>query len=618
MSADDIPVHEHTFSSAWTTDDTYHWHAATCEHTKEISGKAAHSWDSGVITTVATCGDKGVKTYTCSVCGKTKTEKVPATGNHVPNDDHLCTVCGQFVPFVGPTGGYVFYDCDADNDSGNADGLVSTEVGWRYLEAAPADLRVVNGVPTVDSNASGYSNASTGYYFGYYRTSDNGSNLYVNGTTAYNAADCTGTAIGAGKTNTQLLVNAMGAETYSSSSGSTKTGNYAARLCDILAYTVNAVTYDDWFLPSRYELNLMYVNLSKAGLGGFADIYYWSSSEGSSYSGNAWGQSFGSGSLYTSNRLYSNRVRAVRAFMNVNDIPVHEHTFSSAWTTDDTYHWHAATCEHTEEVSGKAEHTFSDWVVTREATQSQTGLKTRACSVCGYEESEELPVLPSGDYVIGDIGPAGGYIFYDCDADNASGNADGLISTEVGWRYLEAAPADLRVVAGVPTVDSSIDGYSDANKRYVFGFYRTTDNGSNLYVNGTTAYNAADCTGTAIGAGKTNTQLLVNAMGAETYASYSGSSKTADYAAKLCNDLTYTVNGVTYDDWFLPSRDELDLMYSQLFSNGLGGFADNYYWSSSEYSTHSYAAWKQYFYLGGQYDGDYRDYNYRVRAVRAF
>ena len=47
----------------------------------------------------------------------------------------------------------------------------------------------------------------------------------------------------------------------------------------------------------------------------------------------------------------------------------HEHTYSEEWTNDETYHWHAATCEHTGEISGKAEHNFADG----------------KCSDCGYQ-----------------------------------------------------------------------------------------------------------------------------------------------------------------------------------------------------------------------------------------
>ena len=48
----------------------------------------------------------------------------------------------------------------------------------------------------------------------------------------------------------------------------------------------------------------------------------------------------------------------------------HTHTYAAEWSYDGTYHWHTATCEHTDEVSGKAEHTYVDGV----------------CSVCGHEQ----------------------------------------------------------------------------------------------------------------------------------------------------------------------------------------------------------------------------------------
>ena len=40
-----------------------------------------HSWDAGKVTTKATCTEEGEKTFTCSICGDEKTEKVSATGH---------------------------------------------------------------------------------------------------------------------------------------------------------------------------------------------------------------------------------------------------------------------------------------------------------------------------------------------------------------------------------------------------------------------------------------------------------------------------------------------------------------------------------------------------------
>jgi len=82
----------------------------------------------------------------------------------------------------------------------------------------------------------------------------------------------------------------------------------AAQICDILVFN----GYDDWFLPSKDELNLMYWNLKKKGLGGFSQNSYWSSSEESMYS--AWHLDFLNGSEWADNKFQSFFVRAVRAF----------------------------------------------------------------------------------------------------------------------------------------------------------------------------------------------------------------------------------------------------------------------------------------------------------------
>ena len=156
-------------------------------------------------------------------------------------------------------------------------------------------------------------------------------------------------------------------------------------------------------------------------------------------------------------------------------------------------------------------------------------------------------------YTVGDTGPAGGLIFYD----------KGSYSD--GWRYLEAAPSDQ---------GTGIQWYN--------GSYVTTG-----------------AIGTAIGTGQANTTAIVTIQGA------------GNYAAQFCNDLT--VGG--YSDWFLPSKDELNLMYTNLKVAGVGGFADTNYWSSSE--DYAGSEWAQNFSSGGQGYGN-GDYTFRVRAVRAF
>ena len=67
----------------------------------------------------------------------------------------------------------------------------------------------------------------------------------------------------------------------------------------------------------------------------------------------------------------------------------HEHTYGD-WSKDGTNHWHECTCGDKADV---AEHSFGEWTVTKEASTTEPGSKTRSCSVCGFEETLEIPVL---------------------------------------------------------------------------------------------------------------------------------------------------------------------------------------------------------------------------------
>ena len=72
----------------------------------------------------------------------------------------------------------------------------------------------------------------------------------------------------------------------------------------------------------------------------------------------------------------------------------HVHTFSEAWTTDATSHWHAATCEHTTEVSGKEDHQFPEtWKLVTAATEEAAGLEERFCDICKYRVTQVIPQL---------------------------------------------------------------------------------------------------------------------------------------------------------------------------------------------------------------------------------
>lgn len=108
-------------------------------------------------------------------------------------------------------------------------------------------------------------------------------------------------------------------------------------------------------------------------------------------------------------------------------------------------------------------------------------------------------------------------------------------------------------------------------------------------------------TSTDLGTGQANTLAIVSQCG------ISGT------AARICNELV--LNG--YDDWYLPSKDELFLMHQNLHLQGLGDFIMSRYWSSSQYDAQY--SWVQFFNSTVNqlyYDKDL--ISYPVRAIRSF
>lgn len=108
--------------------------------------------------------------------------------------------------------------------------------------------------------------------------------------------------VGAGLKNTAIII---------ANQGPVDGVAFAATVCNEYSVTVGGVTYGDWYLPSIFELNLLY--LQKDIVGNFVNNTYWSSSEvDDNY---AWGQHFGAGFQSDDrDKEWTYPVRAVRAF----------------------------------------------------------------------------------------------------------------------------------------------------------------------------------------------------------------------------------------------------------------------------------------------------------------
>jgi uncharacterized protein DUF1566 len=138
--------------------------------------------------------------------------------------------------------------------------------------------------------------------------------VWFAGTNSYTGANDDGHY--AGEANTAKIIEVQGT-----------VGNdydtYAALICNELQITEGGKTFDDWYLPSKQEFNLMYLDrttintiaISNGGNAFATGDYpsYWSSTEGNN--GDAWIQTFRDGSQFRSSKSNThNRVRAIRAF----------------------------------------------------------------------------------------------------------------------------------------------------------------------------------------------------------------------------------------------------------------------------------------------------------------
>ena len=232
-------------------------------------------------------------------------------------------VTGTFVGIDWAAGPY-FIKTETDPTGGTA----YTISGTNELMSVPYALYAANGGtpgpagPTGPAGAIGATGATGGYpvhtigesYGGgivFYvydggqhgliaATADQSTSIRWYGGTNTNTR-ARGDGIGAGLKNTAIII---------ANQGSVDGADFAATVCNEYSVTVDGTTYGDWYLPSKHELNLLY--LQETVVGGFARYAYWSSTEDGFF--NAWYQNFSGGLQSSLQKDLTFYVRAVRAF----------------------------------------------------------------------------------------------------------------------------------------------------------------------------------------------------------------------------------------------------------------------------------------------------------------
>jgi len=471
---------------------------------------------------------------------------------------------------TGPAGGLVFYDKGSVSD------------GWRYLEAAPENQ-------------------------------DN-SQIWSNITNTAVGICAQGTAIGTGKTNTLAIIHQEGHT------------DSAAFECADLSIENDAITYNDWFLPSKDELNALHANLYLDDLGNLTTgVTYWASSE---FAANAaWKQYFNNadvanGSQSSVGKMFSNRVRAIRAFRTSQPtyiVSYHANGATGGSVPSDPYHYEPLESVTAVGNTGSLvnnDSTFDGWNTKADGSgTNQTVGSTFDMGVdnvilyAKWSTTINIAAIPGVTAPVTGATPVStitetaqytGTVTWNPNHGAFAGSTAYTVTitlTPKAGYTLTGVSANFFTVSGATTVTNSADsgvvtavfpetatvavGDSCGGGKVAY-ILQTGDPG---YVAGeqhgliaATKDQATDKvawsnitsplvgTGTAIGTGKQNTTAIINQNGCDAGAAF------------IC----YTLEEGGYDDWYLPSKDELGKLYYN--ASTVGGFETAWYWSSSESS----------------------------------
>ena len=309
----------HTFSPDWSSDENGHWHADTCGHSDVTEGYAAHSWDAGTVTVQPTHTDAGTIVYQCTVCGYQKTENLQPTGHvfdqMVANEKYLAS------PATADSPARYYYSCTC--------GEKGTET-FTYGEAAG---HTFESAWTYDEN--------------YHWHKDTCGHPDVTDSYAPHEWD-------EGVVTVQPTHTASGTKVYTCAvCGVQKSETLEPSAEHVFDQQVASDAY--LASPATCTTPAQYYYSCVCGAAGTETFSY--------------GEAKG-------------------------------HTYSTEWTYDETNHWHKATCEHTNVVSGLGEHNWNAGVVNVWPTHTTTGQKTYTCQTCGATKTETLNQTHTFDQMV--------------------------------------------------------------------------------------------------------------------------------------------------------------------------------------------------------------------------
>lgn len=370
----------HTFSPEWTVNADYHWHADTCGHPDVTSDYGPHTWDAGVITVQPTHTSEGTKVYTCTVCGAQKSETLPASAEHVfdqqntdakylkaaatctsPAEYYYSCICGQVGTetfLYGEAKGHSFSDqwnCDENNH-------------WHPATCEHTDEKGSFGPHRWDDGMI---------------TKNAGHN--VDGEKVYTCVDCgykkTEVIPGQPHDYNQRVVDAKYLK--SAATCTTPATYYYSCVCG----AVGTETFTDGEAKGHTFSDQWSYN----------EIQHWRAAtcehkdEKIQVGDHIWNPGVITTQPTATTKGVKTYTCSVCGATKTEEVEpsTHQHTFATTWQGNATYHWHPATCGHNN-VSDLGEHQWNAGVVTSWPTHTTPGQKIYTCSVCGMTKTETL------------------------------------------------------------------------------------------------------------------------------------------------------------------------------------------------------------------------------------
>ena len=348
----------HSYGNWIDVDDNTHKHICSVCQKEET---AAHKWDGGKTTTQPTCKDTGIKTYTCSECGGTKTEVLPKTNDHsygswIDVDDnthkHVCSVCQKEETAAHKWDG----------------GMITTQPTCNADGVKTYTCSECKGTKTETVKATGE------HTYGDWTKVDEKTHKHV----------CTGCGVASetanhtwdgGKVTTQPTCNAEGVKTF------TCTGCEATRTEPVEA--TGKHTYGDW---TKVDENTHKHVCTGCGEASETANHTWDGGKTTTQpTCNADGVK-----TYTCTGCKATRTEPVKS--------TGAHTYGDWTKVDEKTHKHV--CTGCGVASETADHTWNSGNITTEPTCTKTGIKTFTCTGCNATRTET--VAATGIHTYGD------------------------------------------------------------------------------------------------------------------------------------------------------------------------------------------------------------------------